>query len=226
MELAQRRGEVTRASFYVHPSSFVDDPVLIGEGSRIYHFCHVMAGARLGERVLLGQNSFVASGVVIGDDCRIQNNVSLYEGAVLEEFVFMGPSSVTTNVENPRAELDRRGLYEKTWIRRGATIGANATILCGVTIGRYAFVAAGAVVTRDVPDYGLVMGSPARRVGFMSRHGQKLGRPDASGVLVCPESGYRYQVSEGNLRCLDLAEDEPLPEGARALGKAYLRERS
>lgn len=214
---------MSEPSFFVHPSSFVDEPSSIGEGSRIWHFCHVSAGARIGRRAVLGQNVFVAKGVIIGDDARIQNNVSLYEGTVLDDFVFLGPSCVTTNVTNPRAELDRRGLYEKTWIRRGATIGANATLLCGVTIGRYAFVAAGAVVTRDVPDYGLVMGSPARRTGYMSRHGQKLGRPDAEGVMVCPESGFRYRLSEGALRCLDLDEDAPLPEGARAAGKPYSR---
>ncbi len=209
-------------AYDVHPSSIIDEPACIGRGSRIYHFCHVMAGASLGERCVLGQNVFVASGVLVGNDVRIQNNVSLYEGTVLEDFVFLGPSCVTTNVKNPRAELDRRGIYETTLVRRGATIGANATILCGVTIGRYAFVAAGAVVTRDVPDYALVQGSPARRVGYMSRHGQKLGRPGEDGILVCPESGFRYRLEDGILRCLDLAEELPLSEGGRAKGKPYV----
>ncbi|MRG92533.1 acyltransferase [Polyangium spumosum] len=207
----------------VHPSAIVDEPSCLGEGTRIWHFCHVMPGARIGRRCVLGQGVFVAGGVVVGDDVRIQNHVSLYEGTIVEDAVFLGPSCVLTNVTNPRAELDRRGLYEKTLIRRGATIGANATIVCGTTVGRYAFVGAGALVTRDVPDYALVTGVPARRTGTMSRHGQKLGRPGPDGVMVCPESGYRYRVEGGIVRCLDLDEEAPLPSGGRAAGKAYLR---
>jgi UDP-2-acetamido-3-amino-2,3-dideoxy-glucuronate N-acetyltransferase len=212
--------------YFVHPSSFVDEPSSIGEGTRIHHFCHVMSGARIGRRCVLGQNVFVASGVVVGDDVRIQNNVSLYEGTILEDFVFLGPSCVTTNVIHPRAELDRRGMYERTRIRRGATIGANATIVCGTTVGRHAFVGAGALVTRDVPDYVLVVGVPSRRAGFMSRHGQKLGRPGPDGTMVCPESGFRYRLEGSTLRCLDLDDDAPLAAGERVPGKPYLRRRS
>lgn len=208
--------------FFVHASAIVDEPVEIGEGSCIWHFCHVMTGARLGRRCVLGQNVFVASGVAIGDDVRIQNNVSLYEGTIVEDAVFLGPSCVLTNVTNPRAEFSRRGTFEPTVIRRGATVGANATIVCGVEIGRYAFVGAGAVVTRDVPDYALVTGVPARRVGWMSRHGQKLPRPDGEGIMVCPESGARYRLEGGQVRCLDIDEEAPLAADARGVGKPYL----
>ncbi len=148
----------------------------------------------------------------IGDYVKIQNNVSIYTGTVIEDYVFLGPSCVLTNVTNPRSEINRHALYEKTLIRRGATVGANATVVCGVTLGRYCFVAAGAVVTKDVPDYALVLGSPARQRGWMSRHGHRLCNPDAEGVMVCPESGHRYrEVAPGLLRCLDLDEDAPLP---------------
>jgi UDP-2-acetamido-3-amino-2,3-dideoxy-glucuronate N-acetyltransferase len=209
--------------YFVHPSSVVDEPSAIGPGTKIHHFCHVMSGARIGARCVLGQNVFVAAGVVIGDDVRIQNNVSLYDGTIVEDFVFLGPSCVTTNVTNPRAEIDRRDNYEPTKIRRGATVGANATILCGTTVGRYAFVGAGALVSRDVPEYALVMGVPARRTGWMSRHGQKLGPPGADGVMVCPESGFRYRLEDSRLRCMDLDEGAPLSLDGRALGKPYVR---
>jgi UDP-2-acetamido-3-amino-2,3-dideoxy-glucuronate N-acetyltransferase len=141
---------------------------------------------------------------------KIQNNVSLYDGAVIEDDVFLGPSCVFTNVSNPRSQIIRRSLYEKTLVRRGASVGANATIVCGTTVGRYAFIAAGAVVTKDVPDYALVMGVPGRVVGWMSRHGYRLSPPDASGLLRDPETGWKYKLENGVLRCLDLAEDEPL----------------
>jgi UDP-2-acetamido-3-amino-2,3-dideoxy-glucuronate N-acetyltransferase len=204
-----------------HPSACVDEPASIGPGTRIWHFCHIMPGARIGARCVLGQNVFVAAGVVVGDDVRIQNNVSLYEGTIVEDLVFLGPSAVLTNVTNPRAELSRRGAFERTLLRRGATVGANATIVCGVEIGRFAFIGAGAVVTRDVPDYALVTGVPGRQRGWMSRHGQKLPRPDAEGLMVCPESGLRYRLADGRVRCLDVDEDAPLPEGARGKGMAY-----
>ena len=163
------------------------------------------------EKCSLGQNVHVAVGVIIGDNVKIQNNVSLYDGAVIEDDVFLGPSCVFTNVSNPRSQVVRRSLYEKTLVRRGASVGANATIVCGTTIGRYAFIAAGAVVTKDVPDYALVMGVPGRMVGWMSRHGYRLDPPDAKGVMRDPETGWTYQLENGVVRCLVVKEDEPLP---------------
>lgn len=221
--------------FSAHESAFVDDPAGIGDGTRIWHFCHIAAGARVGRDCVLGQNVYVAPGAVVGDRVRIQNNVSIYEGTVLEDDVFVGPSAVLTNVLNPRAAVDRRAFYDRTLIRRGATIGANATIVCGVTIGRHAFVGAGAVVTRDVADYALVVGVPARRSGWMSRHGHRLVRIGGGvgaaggageGLLRCPESGYRYERVGDAVRCLDLHEDEPLPggEGGRVTGLKHYRE--
>ncbi len=201
--------------YHVHPSAFVDEPADVGEGTRIWHFCHISAPSKLGARCILGQNVFIAPHVTVGDNVKIQNNVSLYTGTHVEDDVFLGPSCVFTNISNPRSQIVRRHLYEKTLIRKGATIGANATIVCGGTVGRYAFVAAGAVVTRDVPDYALVMGVPARQVGWMSRHGHRLNGPDAAGLYRCPESGWRYQeVEPGVLRCLDLDEAAPLPAAA------------
>lgn len=208
--------------FFVHETAWVDEGCQIGAGTKIWHFCHILPRAKIGERCVLGQNVHVAEGVVIGNNVKIQNNVSVYTGAIIEDNVFLGPSCVLTNVTNPRSEINRHGLYEKTVLRRGCTIGANATIVCGVTVGRYAFVAAGAVVTKDVPDYALVAGNPARQKGWMSRHGHRLGPPDAEGIMVCPESGFRYrEVSPGVLRCLDLDEDAPLPESMRVGKKSY-----
>jgi UDP-2-acetamido-3-amino-2,3-dideoxy-glucuronate N-acetyltransferase len=197
---------------FVHPTAVVDEPAVIGPGTKIWHFTHVSAGARIGHGCTLGQNVFVAPGVVIGNNVKIQNNVAVYEGVVLEDSVFCGPSCVFTNVNNPRSEIVRRGQYATTLVRRGATIGANATILCGSTIGRYAFVAAGAVVTRgEVPDYALMIGVPAAQDGWVSRHGHRLGSADSEGVRRCPETDWRYQHdASGALRCLDRAEDEPL----------------
>ncbi len=172
-----------------------------------------MKNTAIGERCNLGQNVFVASNVVIGSNVKVQNNVSLYEGCILEDDVFCGPSCVFTNVTNPRSQINRRHAYAETLVRRGVTLGANCTIVCGVTLGRYAFIAAGAVVTRDVPDYALMMGVPARQSGWMSRHGHRLVEQDADGNLLCPESGWRYQeVEPGMLCCLDWPEDNPLPE--------------
>jgi UDP-2-acetamido-3-amino-2,3-dideoxy-glucuronate N-acetyltransferase len=210
------------AGYFVHPTAVVDAGAAIGKGTKIWHFAHVMKGARIGERCVLGQNVNVDGGTVIGDNVKIQNNVSVYTGLEIEDDVFLGPSCVLTNVTNPRSQINRHSLYEKTRIRRGATIGANATVVCGVTIGRYAFVAAGSVVTSDIPDYALVMGNPARRKGWMSRHGHIL-KPGKSGEMICPESGLRYQETDGDrLACLDLPEDQPLPpelsKGARAYG--------
>ncbi len=207
----------------IHESAWVDAPVDIGEGTRIWHFCHVQSGARIGRNCSFGQNVNVGNDVVIGSNVKIQNNVSVYTGCEIEDDVFLGPSCVLTNVSNPRSQVNRRAIYERTLIRRGATVGANATIVCGIALGRYSFVAAGSVVTRPVPDYALMVGNPARRVGWMSRHGHKLGGPDGEGVMVCPESGLRYRESDGVLRCLDLDEDAPLPD-ALATGKKEYRQ--
>ena len=164
-------------SYFRHDSAIVDDGASIGEGSRIWHFVHVCSGAVIGRDVTLGQNVFVAGGARIGDGCRIQNNVSVYDGVVLEERVFAGPSAVFTNVVNPRAGVERKDEYHRTLVRTGASLGANSTILCGVTIGEYALVAAVAVVTRDVKAHALVVGAPARQTGWVSRHGEKLPLP-------------------------------------------------
>jgi UDP-2-acetamido-3-amino-2,3-dideoxy-glucuronate N-acetyltransferase len=197
---------------FVHESSFVDAGAVIGAGTRIWHYCHVLSGARIGERCSFGQNCCVSGGTIIGNDVKVQNNVSIYEGTIIEDDVFLGPSCVLTNVTNPRSQVVRRALYEQTLLRRGCSIGANATILCGVTIGRYSFVGAGAVVTREVPDYALVVGAPARQAGWMSRHGQQLKNPDGDGIMTCPESGLRYRLYDpGGMRCLDLDEEAPLP---------------
>lgn len=214
-------GDGAKPDYYVHPSAFVDAGARVGKGTKIWHFSHVLEGAQLGERCVLGQNVNIASGVVIGNNVKIQNNVSVYTGTRVEDDVFLGPSAVLTNVTNPRSEVNRHSLYEPTVIRRGATVGANATIVCGVTLGRYSFIAAGAVVMKDVPDYALMMGNPARQHGWMSRHGHRL-KPNAAGELVCPESGFRYrEVKPGELRCLDLDEDAPLPEALRVGKKTY-----
>jgi UDP-2-acetamido-3-amino-2,3-dideoxy-glucuronate N-acetyltransferase len=199
-------------TFFVHKSAYIDDNVRIGSGTKIWHFSHVQSGAILGSKCILGQNVSIGNNVVIGDNVKIQNNVSVYEGTTIESDVFLGPSCVLTNVSNPRSQVLRHSLYEKTLIKRGATIGANATIVCGVTLGRYCFIAAGAVVTKDVPDYAFIVGVPGRQKGWMSRHGHVL-KPNEESLMICPESGYRYkEVSPGILKCLDLNEEDPLPE--------------
>ena len=197
--------------YFVHESSYVDEPCEIGSGTKIWHFSHIMKNCRIGSHCNLGQNVCISPEVVIGNNCKIQNNVSIYTGAVLEDDVFCGPSCVFTNVNNPRSQIVRHHLYERTLVRRGASIGANATIVCGTTIGRYAFVGAGAVVTADVPDYALMVGVPARQKGWMSRHGQPMRKANAAGEFVCSESGWRYkEIEPGVLRCLDLDEDAVL----------------
>jgi UDP-2-acetamido-3-amino-2,3-dideoxy-glucuronate N-acetyltransferase len=174
----------------IHESSYVDDDVAIGEGTKIWHFVHVLPGTRIGKDCVLGQNVMAGPRVTIGDGCRIQNNVALYAGVELEAGVFCGPSCVFTNVNNPRAFLSKKDEFRTTLVRTGASIGANATIVCGHTLGRYCFIAAGAVVTKDVDDFALMAGVPAKRIGWMSRHGERLGAD-----LVCPASGERYRLN-------------------------------
>lgn len=196
--------------YFLHESSYADEPCEIGEGTKIWHFSHVMPNSKIGKRCILGQNVVVSPDVVIGDNCKIQNNVSLYTGVVLEDDVFCGPSCVFTNVINPRSQIVRRSEYRETVVRRGASIGANATIVCGGTLGRYCFIGAGAVVRGDVPDYALMLGVPARRVGWMGRHGFRL-KDEGGGSFVCPETGWKYREADGVLRCLELDEESPLP---------------
>ena len=202
---------------FIHSTAVVDEPCEIGLGTRIWHFSHICAGARIGAGCNLGQNTFVAGNAVLGKRVKVQNNVSIYDGVTLEDDVFLGPSCVLTNIINPRAQVVRKTNYEKTLIRRGATIGANATIVCGVTIGRYAFIGAGAVVRKNVSDYALMLGVPAEQRGWMSRHGHILCFDDV-GVAACPESKLRYQLENGQVQCLDLKEEEPLSEEL-AIGK-------
>jgi UDP-2-acetamido-3-amino-2,3-dideoxy-glucuronate N-acetyltransferase len=200
------------ADYFAHESAYIDLPCEIGEGTKIWHFSHVMKNARIGKNCILGQNVSIASDVVIGNNVKIQNNVSIYTGTIIEDDVFLGPSCVLTNVTNPRSQIGRHSLYEKTIIRRGASIGANATIVCGIELGRYCFIAAGAVIAKNVPDYALMMGVPARQAGWISRHGIRLGKPDSAGIMVCSESGYRYKEAQaGVLKCLDMDEEAPLP---------------
>ncbi len=184
-------------NYFVHESSFVDQPCSIGEGTKIWHFCHVMKNCTIGKGCSLGQNVNVAPGVVIGDHVKIQNNVSVYEGVTLEDYVFCGPSMVFTNVVNPRSEVVRKSEYKATLVKRGATLGANCTILCGHTIGEYAFIGAGAVVTKDVPPFALMVGNPSRRAGWMCRCGVRL--PSGTSSPVCTACGARYRENEGRL---------------------------
>lgn len=201
------------SNFYAHPTALIDPLARIGKGSKVWHFSHVMANAQIGDNCNLGQNVVISPGVVLGRNVKVQNNVSIYTGTVVEDDVFLGPSCVLTNVSNPRSQVNRRNLYEKTTIGRGATVGANSTIVCGTTLGRYCFIAAGCVVTKDVPDYALVRGNPGKQVGWMSRHGHRLNF-DASGMAQCPESKLRYQLSspsgQQQVRCLDLDEEQSL----------------
>jgi len=237
----ERDGDVVKpgagrhAGTFAHSTAVIDQGATIGSSTKIWHFAHISSGARIGEKCIFGQNTFVAGDVVIGNNVKVQNNVAIYTGTVIEDDVFLGPSCVLTNVSNPRSEVNRHSLYEKTLIRRGATIGANATVICGIVLGRYCFVAAGAIVTTNVPDYALMQGVPARHVAWISRHGHILKNPDANGIFKCPESGLRYrqEVDSGaqpsgtnlshkdaargipsdgfRMRCLDLNEEASLP---------------
>lgn len=181
---------------FVHPTAVIDPGASIGAGSRVWHFAHVCSGARIGNGVSLGQNVFVGNKVVIGNRCKIQNNVSVYDNVTLEEGVFCGPSMVFTNVYNPRSLVERKSEYRDTVVRRGATLGANCTVICGVTIGEHAFIGAGAVINKDVKPYALMVGVPAKQVGWMSEYGEKIPLPlRGEGIYVCPHTGVRYELS-------------------------------
>ena len=189
-------------SYFVHESSYIDDPCEIGDGTKIWHFCHVMSGSTIGRNCNIGQNVVVSPSVRIGNNVKIQNNVSIYTGVELEDDVFCGPSMVFTNVINPRSHVPRKDEYRRTLVKRGASIGANSTIVCGNNIGRYAFIGAGAVVTRDVPDFGLVLGNPGRLVGWMCQCGVRLGlsgNPDKDEDAVCDACGARYSKRNGTV---------------------------
>jgi UDP-2-acetamido-3-amino-2,3-dideoxy-glucuronate N-acetyltransferase len=186
--------------YTVHPSAIVDEGAQIGEGSRVWHFVHVCGGARIGKGVSLGQNVFVGNHVVIGDRCKVQNNVSVYDNVTLEEGVFCGPSMVFTNVHNPRALIERKNEYRNTLVKKGATLGANCTVVCGVTIGEYAFVGAGAVVNKDVKPYSLMVGVPARQIGWMSLFGEQILLPlKGQGTATCPHTGAIYSLQGDTL---------------------------
>jgi len=188
----------------IHSMAIVDEGAQIGDGSRVWHFVHVCGGARIGRDVSLGQNVFVGNKVVIGNQCKIQNNVSVYDNVTLEDGVFCGPSMVFTNVYNPRSLIERKSEYLDTHVKRGATLGANCTIVCGTTIGEYAFIGAGALINKDVPAYALVVGVPAKQIGWMSEHGEQLDLPlVGSGEAICPHSGSRYVLSGNIVKRLD-----------------------
>ena len=200
----------------VHPLAVVDAGAQLGEGTRVWHFAHVCAGARIGDGCSLGQGVYVGNDVLIGHNVKIQNNVSVYDAVTLEDDVFCGPSVVFTNVHNPRSSVVRKREYRPTLVKRGATLGANCTIVCGVEVGRYAFVGAGAVVSRDVPDFALVLGVPAKQAGWMSRHGERLSF--VGGTAACPATGERYALRDGVCRVVDLPDDDtpgvpPTPAG-------------
>jgi len=188
----------TNAPYTVHPTAIVDDGAQIGDGTRVWHWTHVSGGAKIGQRVSLGQNVFVANKVTIGDDCKIQNNVSLYDNVILEDGVFCGPSMVFTNVYNPRSLVTRKHEYRDTLVKKGTTLGANCTIICGITIGEYAFVGAGAVINKDVKPYALMVGVPARQIGWMSQYGEQLDLPlTGDAETICPYTGMRYVLRDG-----------------------------
>ena len=215
---------MTEPEIFVHDTAVVDQGARIGHGTRIWHFAHIFAKAVIGQNCSFGQNTMVAGDVLIGNNVKVQNNVAVYSGTTIEDDVFLGPSCVLTNVSNPRSQVVRRGVYEPTLLRRGATVGANATVVCGTTLGRYCFVAAGAVVTKDVPDYALMAGVPARQVGWMSRHGHRL-EFSKEGTATCAESGLKYQKRDQgateSVYCVDMQEDSSLPDNLAIGNKSY-----
>ena len=184
---------------FIHETAIVDEGAVIGAGTKVWHFCHIMGGAVLGKDCNLGQNVFVANGVKLGNNVKVQNNVSIYEGVACEDDVFLGPSMVFTNIKNPRSTVVRKGQYAKTMVRKGATIGANATVVCGNEIGAYALIGAGAVVTQSVEPYALMLGTPARQSGWVSEYGHRLSF-NAEGQAICPESGEKYQLSDNQVK--------------------------
>jgi UDP-2-acetamido-3-amino-2,3-dideoxy-glucuronate N-acetyltransferase len=185
-----------KSSFFAHPSAVIDEGCFIGEGTKIWHFSHIMSNCKIGDNCNFGQNVVVSPGVILGNNVKVQNNVSIYTGVVCEDDVFLGPSAVFTNVVNPRSAINRKNEYAKTIVRKGATIGANATVVCGHDIGQYAFIGAGSVVTKNVPDYALVVGNPARQIGWMSEYGHKLIF-DSNSIATCPESHEQYKLEAG-----------------------------
>lgn len=184
--------------YFKHESSYVDEGVTIGEGTKIWHFSHILKGVTIGKNTVISQNVMIGPDVIIGNNCKIQNNVSLYNGITLEDGVFCGPSCVFTNVNNPRAEIERKTEYRKTLVEKGATIGANATIVCGVTLGKYSFVGAGAVVTKDIPPHALVVGNPAKQIGWMSHAGERLDE-----TLICQREGHKYRIVDNQLKKIE-----------------------
>lgn len=207
---------MSKTGYYRHETSFVDDGAEIGEGTRIWHFSHILAGARVGRNCVIGQNVCIERGAVIGDGCKIQNNVSIYTGVTLEEGVFCGPSCVFTNVYNPRAFIERKHEYRQTLVKKGATIGANATIVCGATIGRYALVAAGALVRENVPDYAVVAGMPARRTAWACKCGTSLkAGKEGNTPLTCAYCGNEYVLADGSLHPFKEIGDYPKTPKAR-----------
>ena len=201
MRLNQTQQPLSKSHYFAHPTAIIDANCQIGAGTKIWHFSHIMSNAQLGKNCNLGQNVFIASGVVLGNNVKVQNNVSIYEGVICKDDVFLGPSMVFTNVINPRSAVNRRGIYQKTIVGRGASIGANATIVCGHNIGEYAFIGAAAVVTKEVPAYALVVGNPARQIGWMSAFGERL-EFDKNGLAVCKGSDVEYMLSNGKVHPL------------------------
>ena len=190
----------TNINYWSHESAIIDDGATLGEGTKVWHFSHVCSGATIGEGCSLGQNVFIGNRVVIGNHCKIQNNVSVYDNVTLEDDVFCGPSMVFTNVYNPRAAIIRKEEYRNTLVHQGATLGANCTVVCGVTIGHYAFIGAGAVVNKDVPDYALMVGVPARQIGWMSEYGEQLDIPlNGQKEAICPNTKQRYRLNGNQL---------------------------